>query len=274
MKAYLSNYKRSNAFMPDSGAYSGIKKRGIRRIPVGCMIHLKGSGKTLTYNDPIQKLGMVKGRLLASDFGLIYYNYRHCNPLDGRWCGRDFIQKTENKNPYLFIFNKLPFDIDIFGLFMSSGCCAAGPENLDLMPRCPKGAKTRESGYFDFSLSSYHCAGKQYEYRTTEQKKGYRPTSNGCGAEGGTKVRGDFYLFDITPACNAHDICYGTCGSNKSLCDSKFFADIMTICTKRVAIPYLCYNLASIYSGAVLGWGNSAYEAAQDEACEWAPCTI
>ena len=26
--------------------------------------------------------------------GLVYYNYRHYNPTDGRWCGRDFIDET------------------------------------------------------------------------------------------------------------------------------------------------------------------------------------
>ena len=39
--------------------------------------------------------------------GLVYYNYRHYNPIDGRWCGRDPANDTEEslKLAYLFVSN-------------------------------------------------------------------------------------------------------------------------------------------------------------------------
>ena len=37
-----------------------------------------------------------------TELGLVYYNYRHYNPLDGRWIGRDFIYHRKSRNAYFF----------------------------------------------------------------------------------------------------------------------------------------------------------------------------
>ncbi len=47
--------------------------------------------------------------------GLVYYNYRHYNPLNGRWIGRDSIYENVNGNLYGYVQNNL-FHIDILGL--------------------------------------------------------------------------------------------------------------------------------------------------------------
>ena len=46
--------------------------------------------------------------------GLVYYNYRHYNPIDGRWCGRDFLT---NIGEYLFCQNSNLMKCDWLGLF-------------------------------------------------------------------------------------------------------------------------------------------------------------
>ena len=48
-----------------------------------------------------------------AELGLIYYNYRHYNPMDGRWMGRDEI---DDKNLYLYCVNSSVLAIDIVGL--------------------------------------------------------------------------------------------------------------------------------------------------------------
>ena len=51
------------------------------------------------------------------------------------------------------------------------------------------------------------------------------PSPNGCGPEGGPAVPDNPTGCDDTSfldACNAHDICYGTCGNSKDSCDSVF----------------------------------------------------
>ena len=47
--------------------------------------------------------------------GLVYYNYRHYNPKNGRWCGRDPISDYTNGGEYLFSSNSVDY-IDFLGL--------------------------------------------------------------------------------------------------------------------------------------------------------------
>ena len=48
--------------------------------------------------------------------GLVYYNYRHYNPADGRWCGRDPVENLVNN--VLFLINAPLSYIDILGLMV------------------------------------------------------------------------------------------------------------------------------------------------------------
>ena len=50
------------------------------------------------------------------ELGLIYFNYRHLNPLDGRWINRDPIQEESGLNLYDFIKNASIYRIDYLGL--------------------------------------------------------------------------------------------------------------------------------------------------------------
>ena len=43
--------------------------------------------------------------------GLVYYNYRHYNPIDGRWCGRDPIDEASCVNLFSYAFNSLGVDV-------------------------------------------------------------------------------------------------------------------------------------------------------------------
>ncbi|MEG1938932.1 MAG: RHS repeat-associated core domain-containing protein, partial [Akkermansia sp.] len=64
-----------------------------------------------------------------AELGMVYYNYRHYNPVDGRWISRDIIElidlseiiKTSNddpiKNYYNFNKNSQPYTVDNLGLF-------------------------------------------------------------------------------------------------------------------------------------------------------------
>ncbi len=56
------------------------------------------------------------------ELGLVYYNYRHYNPRDGRWINRDLIGERGGMNLYGFVRNGV--GIDIKGL--QQNCC--GPD--------------------------------------------------------------------------------------------------------------------------------------------------
>jgi len=79
--------------------------------------------------------------------------------------------------------------------------------------------------------------------------------------------------------CQTHDDCYGTCGSDKDICDENFRDDMITSCG-AYHIPdswwcnpfwplyYLsCLYTAEAYYNAVVDWGCGAYDDAQDEVC-------
>ncbi|WP_418391104.1 tlde1 domain-containing protein, partial [Akkermansia sp.] len=50
------------------------------------------------------------------ELGLVYYNYRHLNPFDGRWINRDPITESGGINLYAFAQNKILNHFDILGL--------------------------------------------------------------------------------------------------------------------------------------------------------------
>ncbi|MCM0686864.1 RHS repeat domain-containing protein, partial [Akkermansia massiliensis] len=59
------------------------------------------------------------------ELGLVYYNYRHLNPADGRWINRDPIQEQSGWNLFIFIKNQPNHYIDKMGLhevIISGGC--------------------------------------------------------------------------------------------------------------------------------------------------------
>ena len=49
--------------------------------------------------------------------GLVYYNYRHYNPVDGRWLGRDAIEEEGGTNLYGFVCNCAIYRFDKNGEF-------------------------------------------------------------------------------------------------------------------------------------------------------------
>ena len=54
--------------------------------------------------------------------GLVYYNYRHYNPLDGRWIGRDIASAIAGLNNYAFVDNQILQRFDVVGAYgVSSG---------------------------------------------------------------------------------------------------------------------------------------------------------
>ena len=72
-------------------------------------------------------------------------------------------------------------------------------------------------------------------------------------------------------ACNAHDVCYQTCNSNKDNCDNAFLDEMLEICMGSSCAPR-CSEFAIIYYGAVHNYGDSAYQNDQVAACACCDC--
>ena len=120
------------------------------------------------------------------------------------------------------------------------------------------------------------------------------PSTNGCGPapkDAWNKFKNwaipDSALGpDFTSACDRHDICYGTCGSDKAQCDLNFLSDMRDQCEEYVDSLYssgfrswfqgsyiertdrnICDKIARLYYKAVKDKGQGPFDDAQDEAC-------
>lgn len=55
-----------------------------------------------------------------TETALVYYNYRHYNPVDGRWIGREPLNEHEEWNVYIYVQNKPINNFDVTGLFIDT----------------------------------------------------------------------------------------------------------------------------------------------------------
>lgn len=81
---------------------------------------------TGSISQPIQ----WSSEMFDAELGLVYYNYRHYNPHDGRWTSRDLIGIEREFNLYAFVHNKVLKESDVLG--MVSTLALAGPAGAAL----------------------------------------------------------------------------------------------------------------------------------------------
>ena len=88
--------------------------------------------------------------------GLVYYNYRHYNPLCGRWISADPAEDAMEspESPYAFCNNKLAFDV--LGLMPSLGELLIISGALEKMSRSPV---ARYTGYGSVLTQGAMCLG-------------------------------------------------------------------------------------------------------------------
>jgi hypothetical protein len=96
------------------------------------------------------------------------------------------------------------------------------------------------------------------------------PTPNGCSWVLDNPTECEHTSF--TPACNNHDICYGTCNSFFSTCNDSFLNGMQSICEsltgdEREQCYSDCMWNAAYYYAGVSELGHSWYNAAQVEEC-------
>jgi RHS repeat-associated protein len=95
-----------------------------------------------------------------------------------------------------------------------------------------------------------------------------RPWGAGCGDPSNDKYIPDgFGDTDFTPACEAHDKCYGTCGMPKETCDNKFYHDLERQCKIKNDVIACQSLIARAYYLAVHYRGADPYNSAQESAC-------
>ena len=220
-----------------------------------------------------------------AELGLVYYNFRYYNPLDGRWTRRDPEDIRASLNLYFFLRNKPTRLIDSLGKCEGVGCSGECAEICVGAGRCEK-----RNG----------CCMR----RTNSKNPKHEKTSNGCGSEEKRPYEQIFISgltlsvvgMTFTEACNSHDICYDECGADRNACDHRLYEDVKTSCLSHpiifspilgigsvlgivysaVATYYqkeVCEKIASVFLKNVSGEeATRAFETAQDKACLWEAC--
>jgi hypothetical protein len=111
------------------------------------------------------------------------------------------------------------------------------------------------------------------------------PTVNGCGRDGLPPALTRFldqWGPHFAEACNTHDRCYGTCGSDRARCDRQFKANLEARCHAAFPQPPgrtddydplgVCLARADKYYEFVRGsFGQRAYDKAQRDFCQCCP---
>ena len=99
------------------------------RKNVVSLFDAKGLRRASYQYDPYGNISSMEGDMAESnpfryssehhdeDLGLVYYNYRHYNPTDGRWTSRDPIAEQGGYNLYGFLFNDPISFIDYLGFW-------------------------------------------------------------------------------------------------------------------------------------------------------------
>ena len=80
--------------------------------PFGCLLTAEGDMS-------LQNRFRFSCEFMDDELGLVYYNYRHLNPLDGKWINRDPIQEQGGWNLYGVGGNALYISFDYLGLWLS-----------------------------------------------------------------------------------------------------------------------------------------------------------
>ncbi len=94
--------------------------RGLDKHEVACPAGVRRRGKADE---------AAPNQYYDTDLGLVYYNYRHYNPTDGRWISRDPIAEQGGLNLYGFVGNSSIIGIDSLGTNVGKSenvCCCSG----------------------------------------------------------------------------------------------------------------------------------------------------
>jgi hypothetical protein len=112
------------------------------------------------------------------------------------------------------------------------------------------------------------CLAKDCPPNTSIAQTLAMPSSNGCSKPPGMSVEGEQ---DFTYCCDRHDVCYATCGIDKSFCEEDFGKCMTNLCATAFPTQPNCRGAASVYQMGVTMFGGQGFMQLQEEHCECIP---
>uniref|UniRef100_A0A6P7GNM2 Group XIIA secretory phospholipase A2-like n=1 Tax=Diabrotica virgifera virgifera TaxID=50390 RepID=A0A6P7GNM2_DIAVI len=125
---------------------------------------------------------------------------------------------------------------------------------------------------FDAAVEE-ECIFKCPNNEQPKPNKHHTPSADGCGSLGLSISSEYLPLGEMKKCCDAHDICYDTCGNDKEVCDINFKRCLYKYCEtydKSVAgntVVKTCKGAAKMLFTGTLTLGCKSYLDAQTEAC-------
>lgn len=123
---------------------------------------------------------------------------------------------------------------------------------------------------FDAAVEE-HCVFECPSGASPKPDWNHKPQSDGCGSLG-IKIDQEYLpLTEMTKCCDAHDICYDTCNSDKEKCDLEFKRCLYRYCegyeTTSVTIVNTCKAAAKMLFTGTTTLGCKSFIDAQKKAC-------
>jgi hypothetical protein len=128
------------------------------------------------------------------------------------------------------------------------------------------------------NASDITCGGK---FKHAEVPYAKKPDGCSSWSNNPYQVRDSWGPVSFREACNEHDRCYYTLGTDPDDCNRRFCRHLSRACEKRLgangwmpASPLIipCYAIAASYCGAVKAVEDDTHEKAQDMQREWEQC--
>jgi len=200
------------------------------------------------------------------------------NPNTGRWLNRDPVGERGGVNLLAFVNNAVTGHVDELGRgpVATTGAPAGNMVEVPLPTESPTLNTPPAKKSPPKPGKPEHPGGGQCPNNSAP--------SNGCGSQdwkGKLVPNMPLRFVNFKPACNVHDVCYGTCGKGKADCDKDFLGDLLGACMEKygwnsiqpippdlAAKQLLCSSLAQTYYNAVAAAGDAAYADGQKQGCK------
>ena len=214
---------------------------------------------------------------------LLYYGYRFYNPGLGRWPSR------EPQRQVPFVLRQMSFHLEGIAASVQerhvpvlSGVSLDEVRSQTLAPTAKedylfvRNSPVQHIDYLGLDITcshNYDCKCPPGSNKGKKQKKD--KVTDGCsflGIDNPSGIPGCSFL----DACDAHDCCYGTCGSSKLACDAHFCIAMHAKCLRcawwNIALYLQCFEAANIYCLGVVLCGEWAHSNNQKQHCEDCCC--
>ena len=209
---------------------------------------------------------MFSSEILDPETSLVYYNFRHYNPTDGRWISRDPIEESR----WGELFNtSSPLSL----LIILDNNIINAKDYLGLLRGdCKKNESWTVKLTGAVIPPADGCSAPDNLIKKANSNNGNKDNPSG--------------LCSFKNCCDIHDYCYSDCSKTQEECDKAFYNCMLSACENKFGIENnldnlkrkhnrkktACEKWAGLYYSSVTSFGKSGYENRQKKNCECVKC--